>query len=198
MKFRTRSHFAWGAWIGAVSVSAVLLAGCAAAPGTAAQASGNPSIPPPTSSVSASAAAGSPSSPAKMICEDETRSNIVRILGLASTPRTTNTWKDRLYTCTYALPEGPFVLSVREAADPAAARAYFDQQQAVVRGTRIGGLANLGFPAFQTATSAVFVKDSFVLTVDASSLPAVVGPQQIANGAFAYQVATTVLACWSE
>ena len=92
----------------------------------------------------------------------------------------------------------PLVFSVKESADPAAARASFDHQQAEVRGTLIEGMANLGFPAFQTATSAVFVKDSFVLTVDATALPAVLGPDRASSGAFAYQVATAVLACWSE
>jgi len=91
------------------------------------------------------------------------------------------------------------VLSVKEAADPDAAHAHFQELQRTTAGAApIEGLANLGFPAFQTPVSAVFVKDNFVLTVNAAALPETLGPNQISRDAFAYQLATTVLACWSE
>ncbi|MEO8282280.1 MAG: hypothetical protein ABI568_02560 [Pseudarthrobacter sp.] len=145
------------------------------------------------------AAAGGPSAAAVMVCGEETRANIVRILALPSAPGTAASWADKLYTCTYTLPGGPLVLSVKEAANPDAARAYLqDLQQTAVAAAPIEGLANLGFPAFQTPASAVFVKDSFVLTVNAAALPETLGPHQVSRAAFAYQVATTVLACWSE
>lgn len=134
-----------------------------------------------------------------MVCADETRNNVTRILSLPATPATTETWADKLYTCTYALPAGSLVLSVKETADPSAARAYFDRlQQRAAGAAPIEGLANLGFPAFQTPASAVFVKDNFVLTVDATALPATLGPHNVSRSAFAYEVATAVLACWSE
>ncbi|WP_283481182.1 hypothetical protein [Pseudarthrobacter sp. PH31-O2] len=118
---------------------------------------------------------------------------------MSSAPGTTDSWVDNLYTCTYALPQGSFVLSVQEAADPDAAHAYVrDLQRSTDAAAPIEGLANLGFPAFQTPTSAAFVKDNFVLTVDAAALPETLGPNQVTRAAFAYQVATTVLACWSE
>ena len=45
--------------------------------------------------------------------------------------------------------------------------------------TPIEGLANLGFPAYETADgSAVFQKDSFILQVDATDLPATLGPDE--------------------
>ncbi|HET9347896.1 MAG TPA: hypothetical protein VFO13_02035, partial [Arthrobacter sp.] len=63
----------------------------------------------------------------------------------------------------------------------------------------VEGLANLGFPAYETADgSAVFLKDNFVLQVDASDLPAVLGPESITRNALAYQLSTTILACWIE
>lgn len=134
-----------------------------------------------------------------MVCGDETRGNISRILALSSAPGTTASWAEKIYTCTYALPAGSLVLSVKEAADPDTARATFqDQQRTTQAAAPIEGLANLGFPAFQTPASAVFAKDNFVLTVDAAALPETVGPNQVTRAAFAYQVATTVLACWSE
>lgn len=134
-----------------------------------------------------------------MVCGDETRGNISRILSLPNAPATTDSWANKLYTCTYTLPAGFLILSVKEAADPDAARATFqDQQRTTPAAAPIEGLANLGFPAFQTPASAVFTKDNFVLTVDAAALPETVGPNQVTRAAFAYQVATTVLACWSE
>lgn len=134
-----------------------------------------------------------------MVCGEETRGNISRILALSTVPATTASWADKIYTCTYALPVGALVLSVKEASDPDTARANFqDLQRTTDASAPIEGLANLGFPAFQTPTSAVFVKDNFVLTVDAAALPETVGPNHVSRDAFAYQVATTVLACWSE
>ncbi|WP_427131543.1 hypothetical protein [Pseudarthrobacter sp. S9] len=135
-----------------------------------------------------------------MVCGDETRGNVVRILSLPAPPRTTDTWVDHLYTCTYALPAGPLVLSVKETADPAAARAYFDRLQLNSGAAHpIEGMADLGLAASETADgSVVFVKDSFVLHVDAAALPETVGPHDVSRTAFAYQVATAVLACWSE
>lgn len=134
-----------------------------------------------------------------MVCGEETRANIVRILAKSSAPGTTDSWVDNLYTCTYALTQGSFVLSVQEAADPDAAQAYVrDLQRSTDAAAPIEGLANLGFPAFQTPTSAALVTDNFVLTVDAAALPETLGPNQVTRAAFAYQVATTVLACWSE
>ncbi|NUP57999.1 MAG: hypothetical protein HOQ06_00785 [Pseudarthrobacter sp.] len=180
----------------------LILAGCGAGPG-------NPA-PGPAVTVAASApasplsdvavaAAGGPSAAALMVCGEETRDNIVRILALASAPGTAASWAEKLYTCTYTLPGGVLVLSVQEAPGPDAAHAYFqDLQRRTVAAAPIEGLANLGFPAFQTPVSAVFVKDNFVLSVDAAALPEPLGPNQVTRAAFSYQVATTVLACWSE
>lgn len=134
-----------------------------------------------------------------MVCGEETRTNITRILSLPASPATTDSWVDTLYTCTYALPVGSLVLSVKEASNPTAARAHFDGlQRATAGAVPIEGLANLGFPAFQTPASAVFVKDNSVLTVDAAALPPTVGPHDVSRSAFAYEVASAVLACWSE
>lgn len=182
----------------AAALSVLLMAGCAGGPETGATA--GPLNPPSSTGVSPAVAEGAPSASAKMVCAEETRTNIVKILSLAGPPRTTDSWADKLYTCTYALPAGPFVLSVKEAADPAAARAYFDGLAGATASSRpIEGMANLGFPAFEApAGSVVFVKDNFILKVDAEALPATFGPHGVSRGAFAYEVATAVLACWSE
>ena len=135
-----------------------------------------------------------------MVCGDETRANVARVLSLSAAPATREAWVDKLYTCAYALPTGALVLSVKEAADPAAARVHFDGlQQRTTAARPIEGMANLGLPAFETsAGSVVFVKDSFVLTVDATALPATLGPHNVSRNAFSYEIATAVLACWSE
>lgn len=191
-------------------LSILVLAGCGTGPGTAvsgpsvsvsASPSGDPGAASPTASPTdiPVAAAGGPSAAALMVCSKEIQEKIVQILALASAPGNGATWADKIFTCTYALPGGSLVLSVKEAADPDAARAYFQElQRGTVGAAPIEGLANLGFPAFQTPSTAVFVKDNFVLSVDASALPEPLGPNQVTRAAFAYQVATTVLACWSE
>lgn len=180
----------------------LLLAACGAAPsgpGATGGAAGQSTAPSPAIAAPRSAD-DSPSASAKMVCAEETRTNIVRILALPASPRTTETWADKLYSCTYALPAGSLTLSVKETADPAAARGHFDTlQQRTASARPIEGMANLGLPAFETvAGSVVFVKDSFVLTVDATALKANLGPHNVPRSAFAYEVATAVLACWSE
>jgi hypothetical protein len=148
---------------------------------------------------SASGAAG-PSSASKMICADETKDNITGILALQTPPHSVDSWADQLYTCTYHLVDGPLVLTVKESPDPAAARTYFDEAQAAEAGNQsIDGLTNLGFPAFSNDRGSVtFLKDSMTLTVDGSALPPAVGPHAVTPKEFAYEVASTVLACWKE
>ena len=151
-------------------------------------------------SAHATPAADGPSEAALMVCGDQTKGNVTSILVLKATPHTINSWADSTFTCTYHLPDGDLVISVQEAADQAAARSYFDAMQALAKdATPIKGLANLGFPAYETADgSAVFQKDNMILHVDASDLPAAVGPNGVTPAAFAYQLSTTILACWVE
>jgi hypothetical protein len=135
-----------------------------------------------------------------MVCGDQPKERLRSILDLDRDPHTINSWADSTFTCTYHLAEGALVISVQEAADKASALKYFTAMQALAKGAKpIEGLANLGFPAYETADgSAVFQKDSFVLKVDASNLPATLGPESITRNALAYQLSTTILACWVE
>ncbi|WP_125610715.1 hypothetical protein [Specibacter cremeus] len=138
-----------------------------------------------------------PSDAARMICANETILNIKKILGLAATPVPDSAWNDQLYTCTYRLPYGSLVLSVKQSAGDALARSYFERlRAAATTGQAIEGMANLGLPAFKTGTSVSFVKDNMTLLVDAGHLPASVGPHEVSRSALAYEVATAVLACW--
>lgn len=135
-----------------------------------------------------------------MVCGDQPKERLRSILKLNSDPHTVDAWADSTFTCTYHLAEGALVISVQEAADKASALKYFTAMQALAKeASPIEGLANLGFPAYETADgSAVFQKDSFVLHVDASRLPATLGPDGITRNALAYQLSTTILACWVE
>ena len=201
--------------LAALALSSLLLAGCAAAAGSVGQA--NPAVVPPTSSAAAEPGhagghnhgsstsqstpqAQGPSDAALMVCGDQPMDRLTSILDLDSKPHTVNNWADSTFTCTYHLTEGALEISVREAKDQASARTYFDAMQALAKDAKpIQGLANLGFPAFETADgSAVFQKDNFVLQVDATDLPATLGPESITRNALAYQLSTTILACWVE
>lgn len=204
--------------LASLAISALLLSGCAAAavsPGTVtAPASDTPSPPASApghtdshggghhaeSSSPRAAKADGPSDAALMVCGDQPMDRLTSILALDSDPHTINNWANSTFTCTYHLDEGALDISVQEAATPAAARKYFDARQALAQdATPIQGLANLGFPAYETADgSAVFQKDNFVLQVDASDLPATLGPENITPNALAYQLSTTILACWVE
>ena len=134
-----------------------------------------------------------------MICAQETKDDIASILALTEPPHTLDNWADATYTCTYHLAAGPLMISVKESPDPAAARKYFDALQGKLKAEPIKGLANLGFPAAQTpGGSVVFLKDSSTLHVNAAGLSGAVGPQDVTRTDFAYQVATTILACWKE
>ncbi len=208
--------------LASLALSTLLLTGCTAATGSSGTA------PAPTSTVSSptdasqagdTGAAGrhgavhhnegdsslnptveGPSEPAKMVCGDQPMDRLTSILDLKEDPHTVNNWADSTFTCTYHLDEGDLVISVIEAKDKATALTYFDALQALAEdATPIKGLASLGFPAYETANgSAVFQKDSFVLHVDATDFPAVLGPDNITRNALAYQLSTTILACWVE
>ncbi len=204
-----------------LTLSSLLLSGCGAAAGSPAAVTG------PTSDVSSSstspaapgASPGSnhagahhstgsssprvstdgPSEASKMVCGDQPMDRLTSILDLKQDPHTVNSWADSTFTCTYHLTEGALKISVQEAPDQATALTYFDAMQALATkdAKPIEGLANLGFPAYETADgTAVFQKDSSVLRVDATDLPATIGPNAITRNALAYQLSTTILACW--
>jgi hypothetical protein len=194
-----------------LAVASLLLSGCAAAAGSTGRAETASAPPPPSSPAAthsgdqhAQTQSSGPQSPgpseaSKMICGQETKDDISSILALKQAPHTMDEWTDSTYTCTFHLAEGSLVISVKESPGPAPAHKYFDALQDKLEAAPIKGLANLGFPAAQTPDGAVmFLKDSSTLYVNATGLPAAVGPQKVAPTDFAYQVATTILACWKE
>jgi hypothetical protein len=155
---------------------------------------------PATPPAEAIATGDTPSKSAQMICGTETRANIATLLALTSPPAAKATWADHIYTCTYQLAVGALVLSVTESADLPKARIYFDALRVHLGNTKpLAGMASLGFPAYETTTgTVVFLKDNKTLEVNASALPARVGPEGSSPADFAYTIATDVLACWSD
>jgi hypothetical protein len=197
-------------WAALVAASAVLLAGCASSAGAdqparmagPAGAAMTPGMVMPDGSTmgamapSASSQQSGPSAAALMICSDETRADIAQVLALPDRPTATATWRAHTYTCSYRLPAGPFVLSVTESADGAAAARYLaDARRRLGTTTDLAGLTE---GAFGTAAGNVLLrKDNDVLHVDATALPAVFGTQGQKRADFAYEIASDILGCWT-
>ena len=202
--------------IGAAA-SAVLLTGCAGtadsqAPAATPEApmapamvmpsgmSMSPGAAMPTAEAMASSSdPGSPSAAAQMVCGPGTRADVATMLGLASGPHSTATFVDHLYTCSYRLPWGLLVLSVKESASVPAAEAYFDAlRNSQPKAAPLPGAASLGLPAFENPNGSVaFRKGDKILQVDASAMTSVVGPHHQNRNDVAYQIASDVLGCWN-
>ena len=152
----------------------------------------------PTSQIPVKAAG--PSKAAQMVCGPETRRNVSTLMALHTPPPAKATWADHTYTCTYQLPVGPLVVSVKESPGVPAARSYFNAMRARSGHTStLSGLIGLGLPAYEdTAGRVVFLKDNMTLQVNPTALPQRVGPQETSRADFAYTLATDILACWSE
>lgn len=192
-------------WALLLAAGAILLTGCGTAT-TAATATSStepvaggmsPGMVMPDGSVMGAApGATKPPALAVMVCGDEVRGDITKVLSLPSKPATAASWLDQLYTCTYRLPMGPLVLSVKESSDATAAHDYY-----LAARKRIGSTvdtAGLGTYAYRTPSGVVgLVQDNFTLTVDATGLPAVFGAQGQKRTDLAYEVASVVLGCWT-
>ena len=187
-------------WLAAVLALAMLAAGCAStrqrAPVPATH--GHPaSADPPTPAAAAAAAAGAePSAAALMICDPDIAGKVTLALALATTPPRRATWDGELYTCTYRLPLGLLVVSVREAPTKPAAALHFEALRPRLGATE--PLLGLGERAYGTRTGAVVVlKDATTLRVDATGLPAVFGRQRQKRTDFANEIAANILGCWT-
>ncbi len=144
-----------------------------------------------------SSTAGRPSAAERMICGSETRTAITQVLGLTSPPNSAATWRNHTFTCRYRLPMGNFVISVTQSTDSAAAKQYFSSLRTTLGATTT--LAGLGQGAYgTTAGKVVLIKDHDTLTVDASTLPPILGKQQSKRADFAYEIASTILGCWTD
>lgn len=128
-----------------------------------------------------------------MVCGSEIRTNIASALSLPQRPAPTSTWVDDLYTCTYSLPAGTLVLSVKDLSDDAAAGRYFAQTS-----KDLGAGQSLGKAGFQSNDGVVLtVKDNKVLEVNARRLPDKLGSTNVSRAGFAYEISSAVLGCWT-
>lgn len=197
--------------------SAVIVSGCASTTDSSRPASDVPMSPgmtmdgmtvggqttggPGSTSSSASGVSDEgPSASARLTCSNEIAGDVGKVVGLQSAPVGTSTWANQVYTCTYQLPAGPLVLTVKESPDVPAALSYYRSVRAGLGSTKtLSGLEGLGLPAFEAPSGTVaFVKDSTTLVVDATHIAGGSGPQAISRSSLAYEVATDVLGCWSE
>jgi hypothetical protein len=140
--------------------------------------------------------AAAPSKATAMICNAETHDAIAEVLHLRGKPASSSSWANDVYTCTYRLPIGRFVVSVKQSADDAAAREYFTAARARFAPTE--NLYGIGAAAYGNRSGiVVLIKDNDTLTVDASRLPAVFGAQHNKRYDFAYEIASDILGCWT-
>lgn len=144
-------------------------------------------------------AMAAPPAAAAMVCSAEAKDNVAKILGLAAAPTTSQTWDGSVFSCSYALPDGVFDMSVQVFPGPEAAQAAAKSLAGRLGAEAITGLANLGLPGYQSAAgTVVFAKDNMALHVDAVKMSAGVGTQAVPKTDFAYQMATTILGCWTH
>jgi hypothetical protein len=184
----------------AISLAAVLLlTGCAStqtqrpssAGAQAGRSSGGSSTGMPMAATS-----DTPSATAKMVCGDDIRGKVAQVLKLSAPPKTETSWADQLYTCTYRLPMGPMVLSVKQSAGKAAAAGYFTNLRPTLGSTET--LQGLGERSYGTGDGVVVViKDAQTLTVDTTGLPKVFGPDGQRRADLAFEIASDVLGCWT-
>jgi hypothetical protein len=177
-----------------VPAAVTVLAGCAS---TAASSSAG--APPARSGESAAAAgpaSGVPPAAAQMICGTEIRGELAAALGVAAVPAPQPIWADHVYTCPYALPVGPLVLSVTVTPSDGAARAGLQTVRAeLAPATPEPGLGQEAYS--DVAGTVVAVKDNMVLRVDATALPGDLGPAHLSRVAVAEEIAAAVLDCWA-
>ena len=141
-----------------------------------------------------------PSVAAAMICAVDTGRAIQRAFGLHAVPMRQQMWMPPVYGCAWKLPHSRLDMAVDDATDPADARQRFARIRASTRRAhRIVGMANLGFPAFQSSVgTVVFLKDGKVLSVDARKVSRQDLPKGSSREAAAYAIASGVIGCWSE
>lgn len=141
-----------------------------------------------------------PSPSAQMICSTEIRRDVAQTFALSGLAPGTTTWHQQAFTCTYELPNGPLTLSVQDSADEATGMTYFSALRARDGSPPLlQGLEAFGLPSYETLDgTVVFLKDGKTLEVDATSLPAVAGPNDESRTDVAYAIAADVIGCWSE
>lgn len=137
-----------------------------------------------------------PSAAARMVCAAEAQGDIAAALGVRPRQPLHPTWSDRVYTCRYVYADGVMVLSVKDLPDAAATDAYYTARRRAAPGAT--PLRELGHPAFATPDGSVYLrKDTKVLHVDVTRLPAAFGNPPHPRDQAALAVAATLIHCWT-
>lgn len=199
------------AWLGAVALTSLLMAGCAAsgpAPGAEPEIPGTHSMEDGTV-MSGSAHEGhgldhpegqGPSPAAEMVCSGQVVDSVRSITGMAEAALPASSWDEPTFSCTYDVDGAPLVLSVYDAIDLDQGRTHFEQVQKALPGAEeIEGMAALGMPSFSTGDGVVaFLRDGKTLLVDATALPGGLGAGgNMTQHQTAYAIASAVLVCWT-
>ncbi|MEV4517925.1 hypothetical protein AB0K00_54330 [Dactylosporangium sp. NPDC049525] len=138
-----------------------------------------------------------PESATLMVCEKEVEEEVAEALGLPTSQPLTSTWVDGLFTCAYRYGDAVMPVSVKQLPDVRSAEAYFAQQQAAA--TNPVPFQELGDAGFATNNGSTFIrKDRFVLRVDVSKLPDVLGPKDTPRNHVGIAVASVIIGCWVE
>lgn len=144
----------------------------------------------------ASAATG-PSEQARMVCEPEAQDDIAVVLGVQPTTVGPFQYADGSSTCRYTYPQAGFTLVVQDLPDPAATTAAFEALAGQLG--RVGQLDLTGPGSAFTTTggSMVLRKDTKVLLVDVTDLPATFGNPAVPRAQAALLITKAVLGCWT-
>jgi hypothetical protein len=189
------------ALIGSLALVALLATGCGSAKVSGTQHSAGHDVSGSPMNLDMGSASH-PTNSAAMICGPEIRAAVLRTFALTAKPVATPHWStsDRVFSCTYQLPQGRLALSVQDSLDAKQGRTYFDGlRRRLIGATPLRGMENFGFPAFKTASGrVVFLKDGKTLQVDASVLPARALPMGYSREDAAFSVASAVIGCWTE
>ena len=142
-----------------------------------------------------------PSLAAQMICDGQVVDAVVAVVGLANAPVPNTVWQSPVFSCTFEIDGKPLVLSVHDATDIAVGEQHFAAvRESYVDAENIEGMLGLGLPSFATPDGVVaFLRDGKTLLVDATALPAELGPNGTRNQQqVAYALASSVLVCWVQ
>jgi hypothetical protein len=174
--------------VGLLAVLAVplVLTGCGSTPAAR----------PATGVAAAQYAANTPPAAAQMVCSDEIRGEVADALNVPSVPAPTPTWAGHVYTCPYATPMGPLLLSVTVTDSGTAARGQLETLRG--RLPDAGAESGLGEQAFGSPVGTVVSrKDNLVLTVDATGLPDDLGGTHESRLDLARVITAGVFNCWT-
>jgi hypothetical protein len=131
-----------------------------------------------------------------MVCGDEIKGKVKEVLQLPTEPKTSSTYANAVFTCTYDLPIGKMLLSVQHSPTNADAMTYLTKRRTAVAASE--PLLGLSDHAYGTRTGIVLVlKDNETLDVDTTGLPLVFGSQEQKRVDLAYEIASDVLGCWT-